>query len=54
MTNLFVDPFPREVVVGTRRRFLEDGLIHRTERRDLVRSKSELVIADKRFARGID
>jgi hypothetical protein len=54
MTNLFADPFPREVVVGTQRRFLEDSLIHRTERGDLVRSKSELVIADKLFARGID
>ena len=29
-------------------------LIHRTERGDFGRSKSELVIADKRFARGID
>jgi hypothetical protein len=29
-------------------------LIHRTERGDLVRSKSELVIADKLHARGID
>jgi hypothetical protein len=35
-------------------RVLEDGLIHRTERGDLVRSKSELVIADKLFARDID
>ena len=26
ITNLFADPFPREVVVGTQRRFLEDGL----------------------------
>jgi UvrD-like helicase C-terminal domain len=54
MTNLFVEPQPREVTVGAQPRFLEDGLIHRTERGDLVRSKSELVIADKLFARGID
>ncbi len=54
MTNLFVDPFPREVVVGTTTRFLEDGLIHRTEQGRLVRSKSELVIADKLYARGIE
>ena len=54
MTNLFVDPLPREVVVGKGKRFLEDGLIHRTERGELVRSKSELVIADKLHARGIE
>jgi ATP-dependent exoDNAse (exonuclease V) alpha subunit len=54
MTNLFADPLPREVTVGTATRFLEEGLIHRTERGDLVRSKSELVIADKLHARGID
>jgi UvrD-like helicase C-terminal domain len=54
MTNLFVEPLPRPVTVGTHERFLEDGLIHRTERGDLVRSKSELVIADKLFARGIE
>ena len=54
MTNLFVDPLPREVTVNTQQRFLEEGLIHRTERGDLVRSKSEVVIADKLHARGID
>ena len=54
MTNLFTDPLPRKVLVGAWERFLEDGLIHRTERGDLVRSKSELVIADKLFARGIE
>jgi ATP-dependent exoDNAse (exonuclease V) alpha subunit len=54
MTNLFADPMPREVTVGAQQRFLEDGLIHRTERGDLVRSKSELVIADKLHARGVD
>ncbi len=54
MTNLFADPLPREVVVDAQQRFLEEGLIHRTERGDLVRSKSELVIGDKLHAHGID
>lgn len=54
MTNLFFDPRPQKVIVGTVTRYLEDGLIHRTERGELVRSKSEVVIADKLFARGID
>ena len=54
MTNLFMDPLPREVTVNAQQRFLEEGLIHRTERGELVRSKSELVIADKLHARGID
>ena len=57
MTNLFVDPRPREVIVAretNETRFLEESLIHRTERGELVRSKSELVIADKLHARGID
>ena len=54
MTNLFTDPLPREVTVNAQQRFLEEGLIHRTERGDLVRSKSELVIAGKLQARGID
>ena len=54
MTNLFVDPRPREVVVAKETRFLEEGLIHRTERGELVRSKSELNIADKLYGRGIE
>jgi hypothetical protein len=54
VTNLFVDPMPREVTVGSQQRFLEEGLIHRTERGDLVRSKSELVIADKLYARSVE
>ena len=54
MTNLFADPLPREVTVNAQQCFLEEGLIHRTERGDLVRSKSELVIADKLHARRID
>lgn len=54
MTNLFTDPRPCEVVLAKETRFLEKGLIHRTERGDLVRSKSELVIADKLHARGVE
>ena len=55
VTNLFSDPLPREVTFAEGRpKFLEDGLIHHTEHGDLVRSKSELVIADKLHARGID
>jgi hypothetical protein len=54
MTNLFMEPAPREVVAAGEARFLEEGLIHRTERGDLVRSKSELVIAEKLHARGIE
>lgn len=54
VTKLFSDPQPREIVVATDTRFLEEGLIHRTERGELVRSNSELVIADKLHARGID
>ena len=32
MTNLFAEPMPLEVSVGRQQQFLEDGLIHRTER----------------------
>jgi hypothetical protein len=35
-------------------RFLEDRLIHRTKRGDLVRSKSEVIIANELLAQGID
>ncbi|WP_420617294.1 ATP-dependent DNA helicase [Candidatus Palauibacter sp.] len=54
MTNLFADPLPRQIEIGAKSRFLEDRLIHHTERGDLVQSKSELVIADKLYHRGID
>ena len=54
MTNLFLDPRPREIIVAKQTRFLEEGLIHRTEQGDLVRSKSELVIADKLHAKGVN
>ncbi len=54
VTNLFSDPLPREVTIGAQSRFLEDWLIHRTERGGLVRSKSELVIANMLHARRIE
>jgi hypothetical protein len=59
VTNLFSAPRLVAVPVvrkdGTKHeRFLEATLIHRTERGDLVRSKSEVIIADKLHARGID
>jgi hypothetical protein len=47
-------PRPQEVFVAKETRFLAQGLIHRTERGDLVRSKSEIIIADKLHARGIE
>ena len=49
VTNLFSDPKPVEHV-GT---FLEEGLIHRTTRGELVRSKSEVIIANLLHALGI-
>jgi hypothetical protein len=57
MTNLFDKPFPIEITLDPlkgRKAFFESGLIHRTERGDLVRSKSELNIADKLLANGVD
>ena len=49
LTNLFADP---EVVEhGTA--FLERGLIHRTARGELVRSKSEVIIADLLASLGV-
>jgi hypothetical protein len=35
-------------------RFYEEKLIHRTSRREMVRSKSEVIIADRLAAHGID
>jgi hypothetical protein len=54
MTNLFVAPSPHEVPFAQTSVFLEEGLIHRAESGDLVRSKSELVIADKLHSRGVE
>lgn len=49
LTNLFSDPRPVEHVGS----FLEEGLIHRTARGELVRSKSEVIIANLLHALGI-
>jgi hypothetical protein len=49
LTNLFTDPDPVEIDG----RFLEAGLIHRTRKGIAVRSKSEVIIADLLYAKGI-
>ena len=54
LTNLFDDPSPRQVQIEGKPVFLEEQHIHRSERGELVQSKSEVVIADKLFARHID
>ena len=54
LTNLFSPPHPVAVEVDGAERFLEEGLIHRTKRGDLVRSKSEVIIANELLAQGID
>jgi hypothetical protein len=55
MTNLFKPASPREVRSRhePRPRYLESGLIHRTERSELVRSKSELLITSVLHARNV-
>ncbi len=50
LTNLFKDPAPVEVG-GL---FFEDRLIHRTQRGELVRSKSEVIVANILAELGID
>jgi len=50
LTNLFDSPAP--VRIGERR--YDDRLIHRTARGELVRSKSEVIIANELHNRGID
>ncbi len=54
MTNLFAPPKPVSFDVDGAERFLEDRLIHRTKRGDLVRSKSEVIIANELLAQGVD
>ena len=54
LTNLFSPPNPVSFEVDGSKRFLEDGLIHRTKRGDLVRSKSEVIIANELFDQGIE
>lgn len=56
MTNLFKPASPREVHSRhepSRPRYLESGLVHRTERGELVRSKSELLITSVLHARDV-
>ena len=50
LTNLFGPPAPIEF----KGRFLEERLIHNTTRGELVRSKSEVIIANLLHARNID
>jgi hypothetical protein len=51
LTNLFTEPDLVETTPGS---FLERGLIHTTTRGDVVRSKSEALIAELLHARKID
>ena len=50
LTNLFVAPSPVEIDG----RFFEEYLIHRTARGEMVRSKSEVIIADHLANNGIE
>ena len=54
LTNLFSHPKPVPFEIDGAKRFLEEGLIHRTKRGDLVRSKSEVIIANELLAQGVD
>jgi hypothetical protein len=54
MTNLFRPSNPVEVRIRNTSIFLDKNLIYHTERGDLVRSKSEWIIADKLHAAAID
>ena len=49
LTNLFVPPSP----IAIDGRFYEEGLIHRTSKDEMVRSKSEVIIANALAHRGI-
>ncbi len=50
LTNLFLAPSPIEL----NGRFFEEQLIHRTARGEMVRSKSEVIIANALAAKGVD
>ncbi|MBW4421715.1 MAG: ATP-dependent RecD-like DNA helicase [Myxacorys californica WJT36-NPBG1] len=64
LTNLFTNPYLVEVFIPVaassgkaqrvEKRFLEKNLIHRTLRGEAVRSKSEVVIADRLASHNID
>lgn len=53
MTNIFSPSAPIEIKVRNQSIFLDERLIYLTENGDLVRSKSEWIIADKLKAAGI-
>ena len=50
MTDLFEESTPIQVVTDTGPKFLDQHLLHRTSRNELVRSKAELAIAEKLIA----
>ena len=50
LTNLFEAPSPIDI----EGRFFEENLIHRTSRGEMVRSKSEVIIADRLAALGVE
>ena len=50
LTNLFISPSPVEI----NGRFFEHYLIHRTARGEMVRSKSEVIIADHLANKGVE
>ena len=54
LTNLFAPSEPISIDVDGSQRFFDDRLIHRTKRNELVRSKSEVIIANELLAQGID
>lgn len=54
LTNLFIPSKPVELAAQNQSVFLDDNLIYRTEKGHLVRSKSELIIADKLYLAGIN
>jgi hypothetical protein len=51
---LFSPSKPVELFINNKSVFLDDHLVYRTERGELVRSKSEWIIADKLYRAGID
>lgn len=53
LTNLFAPSKPVSCDVEGCERFLEERLIHRTKRGDLVRSKSEVIIANELLAQDV-
>lgn len=53
LTNLFQRSVPTAVEVGKKSLFLDQNLIYRTQRGELVRSKTEWIIADKLAGAGI-